>query len=137
MITLRAAVGLAPRAVLIYCSCIASLQTPHRLTRLRPLAAIAAGVCVWLTTGAAWPGRVLVAAAVQSPVASIRPSLPALSAFRLGTAAGFLGWSTATFRTLQAPIGVVPVPQQWAVGSSLVIRTRSQLKHTLFKNVLC
>jgi len=95
MITLRAAVGLAPRAVLIYCSCIASLQTPHRLTRLRPLAAIAAGVCVWLTTGAAWPGRVLVAAAVQSPVASIRPSLPALSAFRLGTAAGFLGWSTA------------------------------------------
>ena len=41
------------------------------------------------------PGGRIVAAAVQSPVASIRPSLPALSAFRLGTAAGFLGWSTA------------------------------------------
>jgi hypothetical protein len=81
--------------VLIYCSCIASEQTPYRLTRLRSLAAVAVGVCVWLTTGAAWPGRALVAAAVPPPVASLRPSLPALSAFRLGTAAGFLGWSTA------------------------------------------
>jgi hypothetical protein len=94
MITLHAAGGLAPRAVLIYCSCIASVQTPYRLTRLRPLAAIAAGVCVWLTTGAAWPGPALVSAAPRV-VAPIRPSLPAPAAFRLGTAAGFLGWSTA------------------------------------------
>ena len=85
---------MAPRAVLIYCSCIASGQTPYRLTRLRPLAAIAAGVCVWLATGAAWPGRAFVAAAPR-PVVPVGPSLPAPSAFRLGTAAGFLGWSTA------------------------------------------
>jgi len=94
MITLRAAGSLAPRVVLIYCSCITSVQTPYRLTRLRTLAAIAVGLCVWLTTGAAWPGRALVAAGPPA-VASLRPSLPAMPAFRLGTAAGFLGWSTA------------------------------------------
>jgi hypothetical protein len=67
---------------------------PHRSTRLGPLAALAAGVCVWLTSAPAWPGHPLVATGPR-PVASVRPSLPALPAFRLGTAAGFLGWSTA------------------------------------------
>ena len=85
---------MAPRVVLIYCSCIASVQMPATLTRIRTLAAIAAGVCAWLTSGAALPARPLAATGPQ-PVASVRPSIPALPAFRLGTAAGFLGWSTA------------------------------------------
>ena len=67
---------------------------PATLTRIRTLAAIAAGVCAWLTSGAALPARPLAATGPQ-PVASVRPSIPALPAFRLGTAAGFLGWSTA------------------------------------------
>ncbi len=67
---------------------------PATLTRIRTLAAIAAGVCAWLTSGAALPARPLAATGPQ-PVTSVRPSIPALPAFRLGTAAGFLGWSTA------------------------------------------
>ena len=56
--------------------------------------AIFLGAAVWLTAGPTWPGKVH---APGLPLAVASPSLDPAShpAFRLGTAAGPLGWSTA------------------------------------------
>jgi hypothetical protein len=64
------------------------------LLRSRLLAAISVGAAVWLTAGQAWPGKVRVHG-LPPAIAFPPPASASHPAFRLGTAAGPLGWSTA------------------------------------------
>jgi hypothetical protein len=80
---------------LIYCSCIGSQRTFRRFIRTSRLLAIAAGALVCLTVGRSESERT---SAATTALAFTRVSpAPAseLPEFRLGTAGGVLGWSTA------------------------------------------
>jgi hypothetical protein len=80
---------------LIYCSCIGNQSTLNRLIRTSRLLSIAAGVLVCLTAGRSEPGRTA-AATTPLGVTTLSPPPPSdLPEFRLGTAGGALGWSTA------------------------------------------
>jgi hypothetical protein len=81
---------------LIYCSCIGNQSALNRLIRTSRLLSVAAGVVVCLTAGQSEPGRASATAATRLAFTTGSPTPPSdLPEFRLGTAAGTLGWSTA------------------------------------------
>ena len=86
---------MAPRARLIYCSCIGNKSRLNRLIRISRLLSVATGVLVCLTAGQSEPGRTAAAKTPLSFTTGTPPPSSDLPEFRLGTAAGAFGSSTA------------------------------------------
>jgi hypothetical protein len=105
--------------VLIYCLNIGNAGVLNRVTRKRQLVSVAAGLVVCLTAGPSWRARTE-ALATSLTFAAAGQTSSTLPAFRLGTAAGSLGWSTAVadFNTDGTPDVAIADRVSYPIGAA-------------------